>query len=380
MNKHLLLTVFAFFLTMACAKAIADEAQTFTLKGVRSHEDYGPFLFRRGTLLKLESGLFRLSILPDNKAFTLTDTENGLSYGVYELVLGRMIDIGDVLFTITGMTAPPVTPTVKAQPSILDDTEFGIDISLVNEVAYDWEINGQSGGESRDIERRNVTLKARKGLFAVQAGLLTDSRWDHTIAGSDSTFTEAEITEGKGWFAAVGLSIPVLKEGRWSARINAEVIYRREEFSLQYGTWEIESITSTVDLSTPGTNDVADTESSAEEATTTTNSVSTTTFLRFNNYDKDVTLTETLVSAGAQIAYHAPAWFLYAGIRALPWTDTSLNAVITSDDRKFKIEFTRKDPVMAYGGIGLDFLGLRSYIEMEGGGENTLRLGISRSF
>ncbi len=342
------------FATAACAQ------QTFTLRGVRSSQDYGPFAFRHGSLLKLESGVFRINILADGRAFTLVDIETGLAYGVYELVLGRMIDIGEVLFTITRVSAPPA-PATTAQaptPSLLDDTEFGIELTLLNQTAYDWEINGQSGGD-HNVDRSGVALKARKGLVTLRIGLTTDAEWDHTIAGDGETFENAEMSDGTGWFAAVGLRIPVFKEGNWSGIVHGEAFYRREELSLQYGAWELASITSITD-----TNGL-------------TNTVQE---IRYNNNEDTATLTETLVSVGIELAYNAPAWSLYAGLRALPWSDTKLDALITSDDKRYKIMFERKDPVVAYGGIGLTIMNIRTYLEVEGGGETAVRLGLSHAF
>jgi hypothetical protein len=345
------------FAASACAQ------QTFTLRGVRSNQDYGPFAFRHGSLLKLESGVFKLNILADGRAFTLLDTETGLAYGVYELVLGRMIDIGEVLFTITRVSAPP-TPSVTVQapsPSVLDNTEFGIALTLLHQTAYDWEINGENGGD-HNIDRGSVALKARKGLVNLQIGLTTDAEWDHTIAGDGERFENAEMTDGTGWFAAVGLRIPVFTEGHWSGIVHGEAFYRREELSLQYGAWELESITTVT------------------QTNALTNAVIVTENRRYNNNDDTATLTETLVSVGLELAYTAPILSVYAGLRALPWSDTALDAVITSDDKRYKITFERKDPVMAYGGIGLTLMEIKAYLEVEGGGETALRLGLARAF
>lgn len=356
------LPLFITVLLMGLA-TVGHAQQTFTLSGVRSGQDYGPFAFRHGGLLKLESGVFKLNILADGRAFKLVDTETRLEYGVYELVLGRMIDIGEVLFTITSISAPP-PPSMTAQPptpSLLDDTEFAVELTLLHQTAYDWEINGASGGDHA-IERGSAALKARKGIVTLQIGMTTDAEWDHTIAGDGDIFENAELTDGSGWFAAVGLRIPVFQEGRWSGIVHGEAFFRREELSLQYGAWELESITT-----------VTDTNS-------TTNAVIVTENRRYNNHDETATLTETLVSIGIELAYNAPSWSWYAGLRALPWSDTSLDAVIRSDDRSFEITFERKDPIMAYGGVGVTIMGIRTYLEVEGGGETAARLGLSRAF
>lgn len=346
------------FSTLQAALPVAET--TFTLKGVLSHQNYGPFVFRHQAKIKLESGVFQINILADGKAFTLVDTDSGLAYGVYELVLGRMIDIGDVLFTITRVDAPPpVTFLPPAAPSLFDDTSFAIEYTLLNQVAYNWEMNGAAGG-NQNIERKGAALKARKGLFIMQIGLITAADWDHTIVEGGDTFSNAELADGSGWFASAGLSIPVFKEGRWSAVINGETLYRSEELSLQYGAWEIESITSTTD-----TNAI-------------TNVVSTITNLRFVNHDEKATLTETLVTVGVQLSYNAPSWFMYAGLKALPWSDTTLDAVITADDRKYRLTFDRKDPITASGGLGFNIRGTKAYVEIEGGGEMAVRIGLSQ--
>jgi len=335
--------------------------QTFTLRGVRSSQDYGPFMFRHGSLLKLESGVFKLNILAAGRAFTLLDTETGLEYGVYELILGRMIDVGEVLFTITRVTAPAASFVTDPAPSLLDNTDFAIELTLLHQTAYDWEINGESGGDHA-VERGSVALKVRKGIGTLKLGLTTDAEWDHTIAGDGVNFENADMTDGTGFFTAIGLRIPVFQEGRWSGLIHGEAFYRREELTLQYGAWEIESITTVTDTNA------------------LTNAVSEITNLSYNNNDETATLTETLVSVGIELAYTAPSWFFYTGLRALPWSDTTLDAMITSDDQRFEITFERKDPVMAYGGFGLTIKDIRAYLEVEGGGETAVRLGLARAF
>jgi hypothetical protein len=295
MKSRLLTVVVALLIAGLATSAIAQ--QTFSLKGVRSSQDYGPFPFRHGTVIKLESGLFKLNILADGRAFTLIDTDTKLAYGVYELVLGRMIDIGEVLFTITEVKAPATTTSGNngKRDSFWNNTEFAIEMSLLHQTAYDWKINDAAGGD-HDIMRSGATLKARKGIVILQLGLITDSEWDHTIIGDGETFENAEMAEGTGFSAALGMRIPVFKEGRWSGRIQGHASYRRESLSLTYGAWELESVTTITD-----TNAV-------------TNSVIVTENLSYNINDESATLTEILVSLGMELAYTTP--YLDAVFRA----------------------------------------------------------------
>jgi hypothetical protein len=130
-----------------------------------------------------------------------------------------------------------------------------------------------------------------------------------------------------------------------------------EDLSLEYGAWEVSSV-----VNTAVTN-------GATNVTTTTN-------YDYKNYDEDATLTETIVALGASLSYNAPVWFMYAGLKALPWSDSSLDATIVNGSSKFDITFERNDPVMAYGGGGFIIKGVKFYLEVEGGGVTAARLGL----
>jgi len=345
-------------------------AATFQLQAVLSKETYGPFEFRSGNFVKVESGVFKLQILQD-RSFKLVSSDTGEAYGVYELTPGRIIDVGDVLFTITDIkTPPPPVGTagnaagrqVPVSRSMLADTALGLEIELLDAVKYDWAINGAKGENAESVDRNEATLRFRKSFLTGRLGLVTAADWDNTIAGDGSTFENATIEKGAGWLVGLGVDVPIFQDGRWTANVLGEVSYRQETLSLQYGAWEVQSIVSTTTTNSGASNVV----------TTTTN-------LDFINYDEDATLTETLVTLGASIAYEAPAWFIYAGLKTLPWSDAALDATVVVSDKKFEITFERNDPVMAYGGIGFILAGTKCYVEVEGGGENAVRLGLLKT-
>ncbi len=344
----------------------ATGGASFKLQAVRTKEVYGPFVFRSDAYLKIESGVFKLKII-SGRSFQLMDSGTGDKFGVYEFVPGRMIDIGNVLYTITDIksvkpsgartTAAHKTQVKPSTQSKSNGMAFGIEVDLMNSVKYDWEVNGASGGSEENMERTSAALTFRKNYINARIGLVTSAEWDNTIAGDGSTFENATLGEGTGWFFGLGVEVPVFEEGRWEGSIFGEASYRKEELSLQYGAWEIESIVTST-------------------ATNGATNVTTTTNYDYTNYDEDATLTEMLVTVGAEISYEAPAWFIYTGLKLLPWSDTSLDATIVSGSTKFDITFERNDPVMAYGGGGFILGGIKCYLEVEGGGETAIRLGL----
>jgi len=348
--------------------AAAVSGASFRLQDVKSKEFYGPFSYRSGALLKLESGVFRLNII-SGKSFELIDPTTAEKFGTYELVPGRIIEVGIGLFTISDIKT--IKTAARSQPAgvssdsrytakkgaLFDDTAVGIELSLLNHTAYDWEINGVGGESEENLERTAAAFIFNKDFITARLGLITSSEWDNTIVGDGTNFENATMKKGSGWFVGMGVKVPIFTEGRWRGDIFGEVSYSKEELSLEYGAWEASSV-----VNTSVTN-------GATNVTTTTN-------YNYNNYDEDATLTETLVALGASLSYEAPTWFMYAGLKALPWSDSSLDATIVNGSNKFDITFERNDPVMAYGGGGFILKGIKIYLEVEGGGVTAARLGL----
>ncbi|MBT3192740.1 MAG: hypothetical protein HN341_09325 [Verrucomicrobia bacterium] len=363
LSRFHLLTI-AFMLTAAAG----THAATYKLQAVQSREIYGPFAYKSDTFIKVESGIFKVNIV-SGRTFRLTSTDTGRNYGVYELVPGRIIDIGDRLFAITDIKSPPppaaeshgqaAKQRAATSSSVFANGAIALEYELLDIVGYDWKLAGVSGASQRDLERNTISLKFRHNYLTGRLGLVTDSEWDHTLSGNTNTFSNASMSKGTGWVVGLGVEIPVIDEGRWKASVFGEVSYRQEKLSLQYS----ENILSTI-------------------STTTTNgtvvSTNTASFQRATAYNVDATLTEMYAALGGSVSYESDRWFFYVGIRALPWIDTDLDATISSTYGRYAIEFERTDPVSGYGGIGFNVAGTKCYVEAEGGGENAIRVGLLR--
>ena len=343
------------------------QAATYKLQAVRSKEIYGPFSFKTDTYVKIESGIFQLKIL-SGRTFKFVSSDTGKTYGVYELLPSRIIDVGDVLFSITDIKVPRSTAaapgarsnvsTERVQSrSVFTDTALGLEFDVLNTVAYDWSINGADGADAEDMERNAVSLRFKRKFLTGRLGLVTAADWDNTVSGGSNTFQNAEIVEGTGWFAGLGVEIPIIEDGRWKAKIFGEIAYRQESLSLEYSEDVISIVSTTV------TNGIS-------------NIVTTATSREITYHSDDADLTEIITVLGATVSYEAPAWFVYAGLKVLPWEDTSLDASVTVDGSSLDIELERNDPVMGYGGIGFFVANTKCYVEVVGGGETAVRLGL----
>jgi len=372
-------------LSTARASEPTKQVRTFHLEGVRSGRLFGPFPFTTGTRIQLETGMFRLDVMSPAGNFILTDETSGKVFGVYELVPGRIIDAGYQLFTITRVattsqpqpampakppaTAPPLAyrpsaPTVTYAPTY----QIGISADLVNQTAYEWTLDGQDGGSAKYVERRGLTLFATRGILTISAGLLADAQWNESIDDPAGRFEQGTLASGTGWTAGLQLLIPVWQEDRWSAAIGTGIQYQRESFDLEYGFRE----TILIETS-PVTNDTPD-------ALTNTTPSEVIAAERLVRQSSSATLTETWLQLNARIAYTAPSWFVYAGLRALPWIETDLSAAFEWEDQRIPLTFERRDPLSGFGGLGFTYQDLNAYAEFEAGGINSLRVGINLNF
>lgn len=358
----------------------AEPGSSFQLKGVRSTHLHGPFQFQSGTMLKLESGFFQLNLLPGGRSFTLTSRPDGLAYGVYELVEGRIIEAGNQLYTILNIrtpiaspeqASPPpasrnrgyTTPTPSAQGHWYEGITLTIIADLFEDTDYEWTINNRSGSDSQTIQRQGATLLFQKGIMNARLGLTASSEWDHTIKGDGIRFENATLKEGTGWHIGTGIDWTIFEDKGWTATLGGDIIFRQDQMTLAYGAWEVVSTQTTVQTNTTGSNAVV-----------------TTTNIRYNRKENDVTLSETMLTLDARLDYETDIWLVYGGIRVFAWDDVSMDAEIVADDTIYPIEFERKDPLTAYLGTGLFLDPVRIYGEFEAGAIMALRAGISMSF
>lgn len=394
----------ALIVTLYTASAFSENPQSqervFFLEGVRSGQLHGPFPFRSGSKLTLKTGTFRLDVLSAKGDFLLTDEKTGSVFGVYEMIAGRMIDVGYQLFTITRIstrlqppprmpTQPPAVPQPSSPrrqpqnqvvPQRTQPTHFAKKynastpytisaiVDVQNEVAYNWSIDGRDGGSAKFVERKGATFLFQKGIFSASASILMDGNWEESVDDISGQFSNASLANGTGWNLGVNIDIPVFSDGYWSASVGGGIQYQRESFDLEYDR-RIARITTPVSTNTVAagsTNDVAP----------QTPIIS----MQFIQETEDASLDEIWLNLNARLEYSTPTWFIYAGIHAMPWRNTALDADITIEGQSFPLEFEQKDPLSGFAGVGMHLGKTRSYAEFQAGGINAIRIGLAFKF
>jgi hypothetical protein len=363
-------------MTLCLLAAVASQAvgnTLFKLEALRSGTRFGPFAFQNGAPVRTDTGVFRLDLRQGN-AFTLVSTADASHvYGVYELTVGRIIEVGDGVFTIVDVVESPVRQPTGLPPATATATDFwkgyfvGAEIDLFSSVIYDWKADGLTDGKAKTLDRNAMALVLGRGVFAAKFGIVTGAEWDHRIVGNAASFQNATLDQGRGWFVALGTRIPIFQQGHWQAHVTGDVAYRQEDYQLGYSTVSISGVTSTF-------------ATNITQGVTNIQPVSVTTNLQFAAIERDASLTETSLRVGVDLVYAREFWSAHAAIHVFPVLETELEAGIRTIEETIDLEFERAHPIVISGGLSADILGVQWSLEGDVGSETTLRVGVRKTF
>jgi hypothetical protein len=98
---------------MVCSGVLLASGGSFRLQSVREGGGaFGPFGFEDGGRVIVSEGEFGLKLISGH-SFKLVERSSGDVYGVYELVPGRIIDVGGTLYEITDVKLPENVPVLR---------------------------------------------------------------------------------------------------------------------------------------------------------------------------------------------------------------------------------------------------------------------------
>ena len=365
---------------LAVQESVAEgNTVNFRLQAARSQRAFGPFSYINGARIRLETGDYQLAIR-DGQHFRLVDPVRNVSFGDYKLVLGRMIDVDETLFTIAAITdaGTPRGPSMVAATAAgtrIPEKRGGVAGTRIpvtigggydqSATSYRWEANGKQRGSAHDIERARWGAWLSRDWWSIRGGISTDVSWNHTIAGDGATFQEATLDSGSGWWVGADVIYPFFDAGRWSADALGAFSYSSEEMTLSYSQL---------------TSRQASREELVEGSTNETVQVSYTELL-YQDTANEATLQEWLIQVGATLTYTTERWMLYGGVNIDLATEAELSATIKTSSTVYELDVEREHPITLWGG-GKVTLGTATRVLLEGraGSSTGIRIGIEREF
>jgi len=373
---------------MSVAVHAQDKIETFRLETMDRSRTYGPFELGSGRNVFIGGKAFTVRVAAGKKIeFVSPDADQ--VFGPFDFVAGRIVELGKDHYTLIdirkipapkGKTPPvqPVNPSapaqkvkptkpvepssqqaspVKGRPIPVEHREgqgsIGAQLGLVDITLYDAEVGDTLSKSDTTIERQSLSIFLDRGPIKLQAGLTFNGEWSETASEPGLGFEDAELVDGQGWWLSARYAHDLYRDNEWRVNAYAEVSYRSEDYSLEYGQWV------NTQLYLPGTNGAGGIESVVE----------------FRDSESDVTLSEFGLRLGAGIAYDSARWWCFGGLDVVALEETDVDGGISSGEERHNVELDRSLPVNATGGVGIKAGDYRFFIEGRAGGDLQVSLG-----
>ena len=399
MTRRLLFALTAALWLSGAFNALAD-GHVFRLETVRRDRVFGPFLHADGNIVRIEDRAYRLVVNRNGTMSFLSDV-TGDSYGPYDFVAGRIVEIATYLYTLTDIRAataselaeirrrsappPPAPAPVKpSQPRPLAPPmrpavettcvppahaelpppgeiykELGVEITAMNSVLYDVEFGDAYSRSGTTLERNQLALWFNRDPFLFNFALQWGGEWDDGGDSPSVQFDDVQLSDGGGWSMAAGLRHVFRMDRSWHAVLFTEVSYLRESYSLSYDSWLAATVV------TPGTNGAPDTFE---------------TVMSRREIVQDVTFSELDLVAGARVAWEGITWSCYGGVRVTPVAMVAISGDIEASSTDYDMVLTLTHPITVEGGAGMMYSGFKFYLDGRAGAEQRLAIGVARRF
>lgn len=258
-----------------CFIAQGAEVYSFWLSETISGTLSGPFISQPGSRISLGgSEWIILAARPGQILFS--DAQSQKTYGPYDLVLQRIIDLGDKAYSFakiqplsSAQTATaPATPSPSASsanttstlerpkrwtPNPLPSTNpadhvqkpraFSLEavtrpssvfvwLEPSREVQYDWDIGPYTGNEGTSIEMKRLGLGANWKNFFGEIGFISDAQSASTLVPNGTLLSDLSLSDGSGLSLKGGYRYAFVIDGKWHGHLGASFAYEKKDFDL----------------------------------------------------------------------------------------------------------------------------------------------------
>jgi hypothetical protein len=355
-------------------------ADRFSLAAVRTAERYGPFELRVDATVGAGGIACRIASVAGDRA-TFVRTGSGERFGPYQIVEGRMIELGRQVFTVVDVVRggsapgplpavapppPPAVPPVDGRPPpppprpdeaprpVLPDPDPGLRVSAWLDTLQSTPLSWRVGeGRRRDSELE----RTRFGVGTFWDGWVTEADLAMSVSGGsiasqDAGFSRASIDGGSGWRLAAGYRRPMLADRGWEVSAGAGVVWQHDE----------------VDVS------------SAVLVSSGTNSNGVPEYV-YRNATASLTLDEYALWLDAAVAYRTGPWEFRGALAVVPFNRVEVGGLLQDGaGAALPVEASRALPVGGSVELRYRLPGWQFFGELALGTEQYLRLGASYAF
>lgn len=363
---------------------------------LKTSVQYGPFSIQKGVRVKLNDATYELKTSKAGEV-TFLSLANGVSYGPFQVVEGRLgvigrstycFHAGSAIKNIPSESDKPVKRNTRrenspkevaqpppAMPEMIDVPEqqparvvppkylprlpetpsvfrgYGW-LAFVDNTPLDWKLNSADGGDGA-LERFSLGGDIAWNHWFGSLSLSPFVKCGDIVAPSTG-ITGASFDDGTGWSIGIGYRRPVLVEGGWSASAGIRGQIRQDSGDLSTHTL--------ISTGESDTNVLGNVKSEYRSNTTS------------------LTLRELSLWLDVELAYNQDCWGVYADCSIQPVSEYNVSGSIPYGTGHLSVDVERSTPIAISFGGWYGFDRWRLFSDFSVGADRLFRIGCGYDF
>ena len=406
MKKRILMAIA--LLSLALHAQAADSYAMFWLTETITGTTAGPFVNKPGNRVRASGREWTILAAQPGKIL-FSDPVAQKYYGPYDLVLQRIVELGDAAFSfsriepfrgddpsadIASRTSPAPRvrePTIERprrwEPDRLPGTNpaehvkkasaFSLDALVrpaaaaawfepFREVKYDWSVGDYTGSGGAKTETTRYGVSGTWRNFFVEGGLVSGGETTSTLVPDGTLLSDLGLSNGSGYALRGGYLYSFVIDGNWNGNLGGILSYEKTEYDMHATAYTSQGV-----VVAPAASEAAGTQ---EEGATTT-------AYTFEHFEEPVEMDELALTFAGGIDYTSWAWGIGLYFTLDLYTDTGFSGSVAVRDETFDLSADRTHPigVALAGWCGLfdDYIVSAS---ASTGAETSIRLGFGKFF
>lgn len=369
------------------------ETERFWLQNTITRETFGPVVRQTGFRFKIKSedfivlnsvpGKIRVATYPDGTAF-----------GPYDIVPGRILDLGTYAFTVLNVqtaVVPDLPPEmrdlsgfqVKGDPKkarLPEKPKFvkkevpmeewplriGGWLEPSRKAKYDWTVGGFAGEKALSLKSSRIGARVEWGNGFLQLGIINDSKQTGSLTPAMTSLDSLSISGGSGFSVSGGWYHPIPVEEHWDFLIGGLFEWNSESYDLNARAL----VRTETKVESETTAEVAD--DGAETAEETSEVLYS---YDYRDVSSGLDLSEFILGLVGGIEYHEDIWGGRALLRADLLSDVSTSGAVEVNGTDLSVSGKRSHPIVAEFGAWCYWLdNVRTDLTFQFGSIQTIKL------
>ncbi|MGI5868745.1 MAG: hypothetical protein ACOX9C_04790 [Kiritimatiellia bacterium] len=368
----------------------------------------GPFVNKPGNRVRASGREWTILAAQPGKIL-FTDTAAQDLYGPYDLVLQRIIDLGDVAFSfsriepfrgddpsadIASRTSPAPRirrPTIvrpeRWEPDELPGTNpaehakrpsaFSLEKLIrpptavlwyepFREIKYDWSVGDYSGSRGAKTETTRYGISGAWRNFFFEGGMVSDAETAGSLVPNGAFLSDLCLSSGSGYMLRGGYCHSFVIDGGWNGNLGGCLSCEKTEYDMRASTFiRRDTGEATADA------EASDTEAAGETGIQYTH----------EHFEESVEMEEFALTFLGGIDYTSQYWGVGLYFTLDLYTDTSFSGSVAVRDETFDLSADRTHPIaVMIAGWYSPFADYRVGASASTGAETLIRLGFGKFF